>query len=127
MRMIAFLSAAFALAVPASAAPDRASAPTVDVRLSNFSFNPKRIHLRAGQPVVLHLVNAGSGGHNFTAPEFFAAAGVRTGAGVPIRAVELGGRQVRDVAAVPKAGRYPLKCTHSLHKTLGMKGEIVVD
>jgi plastocyanin len=34
---------------------------------------------------------------------------------------------VRDVAVIPAAGRYPLKCTHIFHSMFGMKGTIVVD
>ena len=32
------------------------------------------LHLRAGRPYRLEVHNAASGGHDFTAPEFFAAA-----------------------------------------------------
>jgi uncharacterized cupredoxin-like copper-binding protein len=101
----------------------------VEVKLSNFDFTPSSLHLRAGRPVVLHLVNVASGGHDFTAPAFFAAAQVRPqdrgalGKG----GVELRGGKSVDVALVPKAGRYPLKCSHAFHKTFGMSGRIDVD
>lgn len=122
------LCAAAALGAPAAAqAPDWSHARRVEVSLSNFSFAPKTIHLRAGQPVVLHLVNTASGGHDFTAPAFFAAARIRAPQGVKGGSVELRAHQIADVALVPKAGRYPLKCGHMFHKTFGMTGEIVVD
>ena len=35
--------------------------------------------------------------------------------------------QSADVVLVPRAGRYPLKCGHTLHKTFGMSGQILVD
>jgi uncharacterized cupredoxin-like copper-binding protein len=110
-------------------APDWAHAQRVDVQLSSFTFTPSTLHLRAGRPVVLHLVNTGSGGHDFTAPAFFAAAQVRPRdrAAVGKGSVELRGRQSADIALVPRAGRYPLKCSHTLHKTFGMSGSIVVD
>lgn len=120
------------LALPAAAAaqaPDWAHAQRVEVRLSSFDFKPSTLHLRAGRPVVLHLVNTGSGGHDFTAPDFFAAAQVRprdrrtVGKGD----IDLRGRQSVDIALVPKAGTYPLKCSHAFHKTFGMTGRIVVD
>jgi uncharacterized cupredoxin-like copper-binding protein len=41
--------------------------------------------------------------------------------------VDLRGHETADVALVPKAGRYPLRCTHAFHKMFGMSGEIVVD
>jgi uncharacterized cupredoxin-like copper-binding protein len=124
---------AFALiSLPAAAAaqaPDWAHAQRVEVKLSSFDFTPSTLHLRAGQPVVLHLVNTGSGGHDFTAPAFFAAARVQPGnrGGVAKGSVEVGSRRSVDVALVPKAGDYPLKCSHAFHKTFGMTGRIVVD
>ena len=60
-------------AVPAAAQPNWSHAQRVEVRLASFSYTPSTIHLRAGQPVVLHLVNVASGGHDFAAREFFAA------------------------------------------------------
>jgi uncharacterized cupredoxin-like copper-binding protein len=130
MPPLRFIFLAAALAAPAAAqAPDWAHASRVDVTLANFSYSPKTIHLRAGRPVVLHLVNSASGGHDFTARQFFAAAAVRPqdrGA-IAGGSVELKGRQSRDVGLVPRAGRYPLKCGHAFHKMFGMTGEIVVD
>lgn len=130
--MIRLFAAFAALALStsaAAAAPDWAHAARVEVRLANFAYSPKAIHLRAGQPVILHLVNTASGGHDFTAPAFFAAADVRAAdrRKVDEGEVELAGRQSADVALVPKAGRYALKCSHAFHKMFGMSGEIVVD
>jgi uncharacterized cupredoxin-like copper-binding protein len=125
------LIAAFAAAPLAAAAqaPDWSRAARVEVTLANFSYSPRRIHLRAGQPVLLHLVNSASGGHDFTASSFFSAATVRPQDRGAIDAgrVELRGRQSRDIYLVPRAGTYPLKCSHTFHKTFGMSGEIVVD
>jgi len=119
--------AAAAFAMPAVAQPDWAGAQRVEVKLDSFSFTPSDIHLRAGQPVVLHLVNVSSGGHDSAAREFFAAASLRNPAAAPNGRVELGKHESRDIALVPRAGRYPLKCTHAFHKMFGMSGEIVVD
>ena len=47
------------------------------VELSSFDFTPRALHLRAGQPYTLVLTNVASGGHDFSAPEFFAAARVQ--------------------------------------------------
>jgi uncharacterized cupredoxin-like copper-binding protein len=120
------------LLAPGTAAaqgPDWAHARRVEVKLSNFDFTPAALHLRAGQPVVLHLVNTSSGGHDFSAPRFFAAAQLRP---QDRGAVDEGSVEVRsggsvDVALVPKAGRYPLKCGHAFHKMFGMSGSITVD
>lgn len=114
----------FLLLSPAAMA--QGPAPTVEVQLSSFDFAPKSIHLKAGQPVVLHLVNTGKGGHNFSAPRFFAAA---TGVSGPVRngAVEVSSRGTADVYVTPARGTYRLRCTHTLHSAFGMKGDIVVD
>ena len=69
--MRAFIAFASFVAVAAMA---EAATPVATVELSNFKFSPAIIQLHAGTPVVLHLANTGSGSHNFTAPQFFAAA-----------------------------------------------------
>src|SRR5215207_6270873 len=76
LRLLALIFAALPAAAGAQA-PDWAHAQRVEVQLSNFAFTPSTLHLRAGRPVILHLVNSGSGGHDFTAPKFFAAAQMR--------------------------------------------------
>lgn len=119
------------LAAAASTAPpiDWAAAPRLEVRLANFSYAPETIRLSAGQPVVLRLANASSGGHDFTAPAFFAAAQVRAEdrAAIVDGGVEVAGRASREIGLVPSAGRYPLKCGHAFHKLLGMSGAILVE
>lgn len=112
--------------VPAAANAQPAS---VAVQLSNFKFGPSAIHLKAGQPVTLRLENASSGGHSFSAPQFFAAAKVDPQAAALIHngTVELKGHQTADISLVPAAGNYRLKCSHSLHAAFGMKGTITVD
>jgi uncharacterized cupredoxin-like copper-binding protein len=101
----------------------------VEVHLSNFRFMPKVLVFEHGRPYVLRLVNRAGGGHDFTAPEFFARSKV---AGVS-RALVQGGEvevppgQVREIRlTAPPAGRYKLKCSHTLHKFFGMSGTIVV-
>jgi len=123
----AALAVSIALATPAMAQPEWGRSQRVDIQLSNFAFSPSTIHLHAGEPVVLHLVNASSGGHDFAAREFFAASTLRGGAAIERGQVELASHESRDIYLVPRAGRYPLKCTHAFHKMFGMSGEIVVD
>jgi len=99
------------------------------VELSNFDFTPHEIHLRAGQAVALILNNVASGGHDFSAPEFFAAARVEPGDAALIDdgEVEVPGKSARTVHLVPAAGTYKLTCTHTMHTMFGMKGTIVVE
>ena len=118
-----------ALGIPMSAAPaqpDWGRATRVTVELSSFAYAPRTISLPAGRPVVLHLVNTGSGGHDFTARKFFAAAVIRPGDVAKVRkgSVEVPGRASVEVAVVPGAGRFALRCGHAFHALLGMKGAI---
>lgn len=119
---------ALLLAFPAAghAAQAAPGARVVEVRLSNFDFSPNDIALAAGRPVVLRLVNTGRGGHNFSAPQFFAAAADVSG---PVRrgTVEVPGRQSVDIRLTPARGTYRLKCTHTLHSAFGMNGQIRVE
>ncbi len=116
---------AFLLALFLAAAAPAADQQTVEVRLSSFDFAPSAITLRAGQPIVLHLVNTGRGGHNFSAPRFFAAA---SGVSGPVEngAIEVPSRGSVDVRLTPARGAYRLRCTHTLHSTFGMRGTIIV-
>jgi plastocyanin len=116
---------ALMLAVPAAAAA-QPLARTVEVRLSSFDFTPNEIHLRAGEAIVLHLVNTGRGGHNFAAPEFFAAASA-VGGPVHDGKVEVASHATVDVRLTPARGQYRLRCTHTMHTAFGMSGEIVVE
>ena len=125
MRLLLAFLLLFAPAA-ATAQTDWSRARTVEVRLSSFDFDPGTLRLPAGQPVVLRLVNTGRGGHNFAAPQFFAAAASVAG---PVRrgAVEVPSRQTVEVRLVPRRGSYRLRCTHTLHSTLGMNGRILVE
>jgi len=122
MRIFALLSL---LALPAVTAAQPAPR-TVEITLSNFDFTPGTIRLRAGEPIVLHLVNTAHGGHNFAAPEFFAAA---SGVSGPVAdgKVELHGNQSVDIRVTPARGQYHLRCTHTMHTAFGMSGEIDVE
>ena len=125
------LAAAVAFGPGASAAadPDWGRAQQVDVMLSSFKFGPKTLQLKAGQPVILHLVNSSSGGHDFSAPDFFAAAAIRPADRDKVARgrINLRGHESINVGLVPAAGRYKLKCTHAFHAMFGMTGSISVE
>lgn len=122
------VSAIAALAILASA-PAVAQPAAIEVRMSNFKFEPRSIALRAGQDYALTLINESSGGHSFAAKDFFRASSVNAADQALIRegTVEVPGHQRRTIRfrAAP-AGTYKVKCTHTLHGTFGMKGEISV-
>jgi uncharacterized cupredoxin-like copper-binding protein len=130
LRSLVGLLTLTSLALSGSASLADAPAPAaVPVVLANFSFTPSDLHLTADKPVTLQFVNEGSGGHNFVAPEFFAAAAMdeATRARVGEKGVvELGKGESADIALTPKAGSYKVKCTHFLHAGFGMTGTITV-
>ena len=100
----------------------------MEVRLTSFDFTPAEIRLAAGQPVVLRLTNPGSGGHNFSAPQFFAAAQVAGGQNaIHNGTIEVPSHQTVSVRLTPQRGNYRLRCTHTLHTTFGMRGRIIVE
>lgn len=107
---------------------DAAQPAVATVDLANFSFTPAQLQLRANSPTVLQLRNNSSGGHNFSAPAFFAAARIAPASAALVQGgkVEIPKRSTVRIELVPAAGQYPLKCTHTLHSTFGMKGRIIV-
>ena len=119
-------AALFALALFAPLPAFAQDAPrTVEVQLANFSFTPRAIALTAGRPVILHLVNTAGGGHNFSAPQFFAAATGVSGA-VHGGTVDVPGHQSVDIRLTPSRGTYRVRCTHTMHTAFGMSGTITV-
>jgi len=113
---------------PAVASVSFERAQDVEVKLVNFEFRPATIRLEAGKPYALRLTNAESGGHDFTAPEFFAAARIAPEDVDSVRdgQVELAGGVSATIHLVPSAGTFNLVCTHAGHVLLGMKGKIIV-
>jgi len=126
-------AAALALLVADAApgqAPQTPQAETITVMMSNFQFDPETITIQSGKPYVLHLVNAASGGHSFTAPEFFAAASIAPADAAKLKSgkLDLKGGTAADLHfTIDKPGRYELHCSHFLHSSFGMTGEIVVE
>ncbi|HEY7579155.1 MAG TPA: cupredoxin domain-containing protein [Acetobacteraceae bacterium] len=129
-RLLLCLAAATAL-MPASIRAQGvrdSRAATLTVRLSSFAIEPELIRLRAGVPVDLQLVNESAGGHNFSAPGFFAASRFPNGAAPAAGVVEVpAGSRVEIVAVPVTPGTYRVECTHFLHALFGMTGRIIVE
>lgn len=125
-RTLASLAfASLLLAGPAGAQ----SAQQIDVSLTNYAFTPDTLTLHSNTAYRLHLVNNGTSGHSFSAPEFFAAATIAPGDAAKIKdgTIEVAKGQSVDVTVTPtRAGSYEITCTHFLHATFGMKGTLVV-
>jgi len=105
------------------------TAGPLTVSLTDYAFTPSMLALKAGLTYHLHLVNAGTKDHDFSAPEFFAASQVAPDDAAKVRkgTVAIDRGQALDIAVTPlKAGAYTLTCTHFMHSMLGMKGTITV-
>ncbi len=127
--LLALSGASVSVTAQPSPVMAQAGPQQVEIVLANFSFTPSQIRLTAGTPVTLHLVNRGSGGHNFMAKEFFAAASMDAATRATLGkkgVVELAKDESIDITMIPKAGSYKVKCGHFLHSGFGMKGTITV-
>jgi len=114
------LAAALALPTPALAQP---AAQTISVW--SYGFAPKPIQLAAGRPVTLTFVNRSGGGHDFTAPGFFAASRVIAGS-APNGRIKLAPHATQSITLVPAAGSYQAHCSHFMHAPMGMTDSIFV-
>jgi uncharacterized cupredoxin-like copper-binding protein len=127
-RFLAHIATALLVAAPVASSADEA-VDRVNITLANFSFTPADIHLKAGQRVTMVFANKGSGGHDFTATQFFKAAqmdaATRARLGKKGR-IDLAAGESAEVTLVPKAGTYKVKCAHFLHSGFGMTGLITV-
>jgi plastocyanin len=114
--------------VAQSAVPTGRAGETVTVVLTDFSFSPDHITLRADVPVRLRLVNQSSGGHDFSAPGFFASSSFPPGSKAPPGGkIEVDTQQTVEIALTPlMPGNYPVECTHFLHSLFGMTATIEV-
>ncbi|WP_340588036.1 plastocyanin/azurin family copper-binding protein [Erythrobacter alti] len=112
----------------APASSNFAEAPRVEVQLDSFSFEPRTLHFVADRPVVLVLTNVSNGGHNFSAPGFFAASQIADydASVIADGLVEVAPGASVELRLIPAAGGYDVDCTHVGHTVLGMSGSIVV-
>jgi plastocyanin len=116
-------------AAPPAAAIDWSSAMVVEVDLTNFAFSPASLPLQQGVPYRLHFVNKSSGGHDFTAKDFFEEATVDPAGQALLKngKISLKGSETADVGVVAnRVGHYDVVCSHLMHATMGMRGDIVV-
>src|SRR5579872_1975444 len=75
----------------------------ITVQMSNFEFDPSDIRLKVGLPVRLRLVNVSNGGHNFSAPSFFAASGSSPSSSASQNGtVEVPAHQTVEIVSVPQ-------------------------
>jgi plastocyanin len=91
---------------------DASGQSTFDVSANNFFFNPNQISGTAGQKVTFHITNDGDTTHNFSIDAQSINENIDAG-------------QSTDVQVTfPSSGTVEFYC--SIHKTLGMTGELTV-
>ena len=117
--VLAALSLAFAAPAPAQGAGQT-------IVIYSFGFQPRPIHLVAGQKVTLTFVNQSGSSHDFTAKTFFGNSRILSGDAAGGE-VDLQPHQTRTITLVPRTGTYKAHCSHFLHATMGMTDEIIVD
>ena len=125
MNLLRISIAALSLTAAAGTAAQAPEPETVKVVLSSYRYDPSPILLHAGHPVRLSFENKAGKGHDFAAPEFFAAARIVSGQ-VRNGVVDLAAHESKVVEVVPAAGTYPVHCSKFLHASMGMKTEVVV-
>jgi plastocyanin len=116
-------------AAPPAAAIDWSSAKVIEVDMTNFAFSPSSLMLQQGVPYRLHFVNKTSGGHDFTAKDFFEAATIDPAAEALVKGgkISFKGSETADVGVVAnRVGHFDVVCSHLMHATMGMRGEIIV-
>ena len=126
--MIKFSIALVLMLVGAGQATAQTVTP-IAVTLTDYAFTPGTLELKAGAAYQLHFVNSGSKDHNFSAPEFFAAAQITPDDQPKVTngLVALGRGQSVDITLTPsQAGTFAVECTRFMHKMMGMHGNIVV-
>ncbi len=90
----------------------------VEMKASNFAFDPGRIVARKGDTLVLHVTNTSGEKHDIT---------VKDPSGKIVASEDLPSRQTVTVEIpLPTAGVYPFYCDIDFHAGLGMKGRIEV-
>jgi uncharacterized cupredoxin-like copper-binding protein len=129
--VIRFFCAAVLITVPLISARDAVAqtAPSISVTLSEYAVTPGEIDLKSGTTYRMHVINNGSKGHSFSAPEFFSASQVASEdqAKVANGLIELEKGQSVDIAVTPqRAGTFAAECTHFMHNMMGMHATIVV-
>ncbi len=90
----------------------------VEMKASNFAFDPGVISAQKGDTLVLHITDVSGETHNIT---------VKDPSGKVIKNADIPARQTVTIEIpLPVAGVYPFYCDKPFHATFGMKGRIEV-
>jgi uncharacterized cupredoxin-like copper-binding protein len=123
----------FALAVRPAEADETdvwSRSTPLPITLTSYEFAPAHINLQHGKAYRLHLVNTSGKGHDFSAPELFAASTIAPADRTKIDdgSVEVDSGSSVDISLVPATpGDYAVRCTHFLHAMFGMRATVTVN
>ena len=87
----------------------------IEVLAKEFSFNPAKLTLKAGQPSTIALKNIGSVAHDLKVDD------------IGFKVAVTAGKTADKELKVDKPGTYEFHCTLAGHKDAGMKGELTVE
>ncbi|HXP02964.1 MAG TPA: cupredoxin domain-containing protein [Stellaceae bacterium] len=116
-----------ALAPAVTHADDWSEAQTVTVVAAEYTFEPSSLSFKRGVAYRLHIDNQGKKMHEFTAPEFFKAIGIRDPKVINADLTEIviqPGEQKDLYFIAQQPGTYKLICSD--HDWAGMVGDITI-
>ena len=93
---------------------------SVEIVMTEMRFSPNRIDARAGQTVLMRIVNRGSQRHDLAFP----AIGMPNLQGV--ETLTMPGEATRLTISFDAPGTYPFQCTIPGHAAAGMTGAVFV-
>lgn len=105
-------------------------AETVDLALTEYTFEPSSLSFREGKPYRLHLINRGDQTHDFASKPFsHAIAAARlvakdhTTPFPRLESIGVSPGDTKDLYFIPvRRGSYTFECEELLHSTFGMSG-----
>ena len=109
-------------------------AETVNVKLTEWRYEPKTLHFTRGKPYRLHLTNTGIEPHDFSSKSFFQALMVDKLVGPNgtmnkphLVTIGLDDGQSKDLYFVAvRPGTYGFECEEPLHAAFGMRGTVEI-
>lgn len=113
---------------------DWSRAQAIELRLSEYAFEPADISFDAGKPYRLRIENVGATTHTFVSKGFFQAiaAAELTGGAAPVstpyvETIAIAPKTTRELRFVAvRPGTWRLECTVPGHALFGMVGKITV-
>lgn len=130
-RLLLLLALIFAAPAAAQQAPEPEWRQAVEeqVLIQLGAFEPNPLRLEAGRPTRLIFYNSSRTPLSFEAESFFRSAQIRAGDADLVRdgGLVLRPGETRQVALIPRPGRYRLRSGNWLRRLFGMSALIIVE